>query len=69
VGYAALFPFGESGIDRVQNPGRGNCVHLTVVGQLSGIRDKYGHELAFPAAFRLSRAGQPKGVIKIGATS
>jgi len=39
------------------------------VGQLSGIRDKYGHQLAFPAAFRLSRAGQPKGILKIGAKS
>jgi hypothetical protein len=36
------------------------------IGQLSGIRDKYGNELVFPAAFRLSRAGRPKGIIKIG---
>lgn len=37
------------------------------VGQLSGIRDRYGHELEFPAAFRQSRqSGKPKGIIKIG---
>ena len=36
------------------------------VGQLSGIRDKYGHELEFPAAFRQSRRdGQPKGIVKV----
>ncbi len=36
-------------------------------GQLSGIRDKYGHELEFPSAFRQSRRdGKPKGIIKIG---
>lgn len=36
-------------------------------GQLSGIRDKYGHELEFPSAFRQSRRdGQPRGIIKIG---
>lgn len=36
------------------------------VGQLSGIRDKYGNELEFPSAFRLSRRnGQPRGIIKI----
>jgi hypothetical protein len=35
------------------------------VGQLSGIRDRYGHELEFPAAFRLSRGGEPKGIVKI----
>jgi hypothetical protein len=36
-------------------------------GQLSGIRDKYGNELEFPAAFRRSRAnGKPKGIIKTG---
>jgi len=37
------------------------------VGQLSGIRDRYGHELEFPSAFRQSRRdGKPRGIIKIG---
>jgi hypothetical protein len=36
-------------------------------GQGSGIRDRFGHELEFPAAFRLSRQNDlPKGIIKIG---
>ncbi len=36
------------------------------VGQFSGIRDKYGNDLEFPSAFRLSRRdGQPRGIIKI----
>jgi hypothetical protein len=36
-------------------------------GQLSGIRDRFGNELEFPAAFRLSRrTGSPRGVVKIG---
>lgn len=35
------------------------------VGQLSGILDPHGNELEFPAAFRLSRRGIPKGIIKI----
>ncbi len=35
------------------------------VGQLSGIRGKYGHELEFPSAFRLTRTGIPKGILKI----
>lgn len=35
-------------------------------GQKSGIRDQYGNELEFPAAFRKSRHGDvPKGIIKI----
>jgi hypothetical protein len=35
-------------------------------GQLSGIRDKYGNELEFPSAFRLSRRdGRPRGIVKI----
>lgn len=39
-------------------------------GQLCGIRDKYGHELEFPSAFRQSRRdGQPRGIIKIGRTT
>ncbi|MCE9554051.1 MAG: hypothetical protein K8T91_11840 [Planctomycetes bacterium] len=37
------------------------------VGQLSGIRDRYGNELEFPSAFRQSRRdGQPRGIVKIG---
>lgn len=36
------------------------------VGQLSGIRDRYGHELEFPSAFRQSRRdGRPKGIVRI----
>jgi hypothetical protein len=36
------------------------------VGQPSGIRDKHGHELMFPAAFRLSRSdGKLKGIVKL----
>ena len=36
------------------------------VGQLSGIRDRYGNELEFPSAFRMSRRnGQPRGIVKI----
>lgn len=35
------------------------------VGQSSGIRDRFGNELDFPAAFRLSRDGVPKGIIKV----
>jgi hypothetical protein len=36
------------------------------VGQLCGIRDQFGHELEFPAAFRQSRRnGKPKGIVKI----
>lgn len=35
-------------------------------GQLSGIQDKYGNDLEFPAAFRQQRvAGEQKGIIKI----
>lgn len=34
-------------------------------GQTSGIRDPHGNLLDFPAAFRLSRSGIPKGIIKI----
>lgn len=37
-----------------------------VPGLPSGIRDKHGYELEFPAAFRQSRRdGQPRGIIKI----
>jgi hypothetical protein len=36
------------------------------VGQLTGIRDQYGNELQFPAAFRISRrAYQPKGIVQL----
>jgi hypothetical protein len=36
-------------------------------GQPSGIRDRYGHELEFPAAFRRRRGdGRPRGIVKIG---
>ena len=36
-------------------------------GQLCGIRDRFGHELEFPSAFRQSsRDGRPKGIVKIG---
>ncbi len=34
-------------------------------GLPSGILDRYGNNLEFPAAFRLSRQGIPKGIIKI----
>ena len=35
-------------------------------GQLSGIVDKFGNELEFPSAFRLSRRdGVPRGIVKI----
>jgi hypothetical protein len=36
------------------------------VGQLTGIRDEFGNELQFPAAFRLSRRSyQPKGIVQL----
>jgi hypothetical protein len=39
------------------------------VGQLSGIRDRFGNELEFPSAFRQSRRdGNPRGIVKIGAS-
>lgn len=34
-------------------------------GQASGITDTFGNQLQFPAAFRLSREGTPRGIIKI----
>lgn len=35
-------------------------------GLSSGIKDKYGNELEFPAAFRISRENnEPKGIIKL----
>ena len=40
--------------------------HVPGLGFGSGIRDKYGHELEFPSAFRQSRRdGRPRGIIKI----
>ena len=44
------------------------CVELYPhYGQPCGIRDKYGHELEFPSAFRQSRCDcKPKGIVKIG---
>lgn len=40
--------------------------HIPGSGLGSGIRDKYGHELEFPAAFRQSRRdGKPRGIVKI----
>jgi hypothetical protein len=39
--------------------------HLPGLG--SGIRDKYGHELDFPSAFRqCRRTNKPRGIVKIG---
>lgn len=38
-------------------------------GQPSSIKDRFGHDLEFPSAFRLSRrSGAPRGIVKIGAT-
>jgi uncharacterized protein DUF6932 len=34
-------------------------------GQGTGICDRFGNELQFPAAFRLSRSGHPKGIVKL----
>lgn len=34
-------------------------------GQDTGIVDRFGNELTFPAAFRLSRTGEPKGIVKL----
>ncbi len=40
--------------------------HLPGLGFGSGIRDRHGHELEFPAAFRQSRRdGKPRGIVKI----
>ena len=40
--------------------------HVAGLGFGSGIRDKYGHELEFPSAFRQSRRdGRPRGIVKI----
>ena len=41
--------------------------HVPGLGFGSGIRDKYGHELEFPSAFRQSRRdGKPRGIVRIG---
>ena len=40
--------------------------HIPGLGIGSGIRDKFGHELEFPSAFRQSRRdGKPRGIVKI----
>ena len=40
--------------------------HVPGLGMGSGIRDKYGNELEFPAAFRQCRRnGKPRGIVKI----
>lgn len=40
--------------------------HVPGLGIGSGIRDKFGHELEFPSAFRQSRRdGRPRGIVKI----
>ena len=40
--------------------------HVPGLGIGSGIRDKHGHELEFPSAFRQSRRdGKPRGIVKI----
>jgi hypothetical protein len=40
--------------------------HVPGLGLGSGIRDKFGHELEFPSAFRQSRRdGKPRGIVKI----
>lgn len=40
--------------------------HVPGLGIGSGIRDKHGHELEFPSAFRQSRRdGTPRGIVKI----
>jgi hypothetical protein len=40
--------------------------HVPGLGFGCGIRDKHGHELEFPSAFRQSRLdGKPRGIVKI----
>ncbi len=34
-------------------------------GQPSGLRDAWGYELEFPSAFRLSRSGKPRGIVRL----
>ncbi len=40
--------------------------HVPGLGLGSGIRDRHGHELEFPSAFRQSRRdGTPRGIVKV----
>jgi len=40
--------------------------HVPGMGWGCGIRDKFGHEMEFPSAFRQCRRnGEPKGIVKI----
>ena len=40
--------------------------HVPALGGGCGIRDRHGHELEFPAAFRQSRRdGSPRGIVKL----
>lgn len=40
--------------------------HIPGLGLGSGIRDKHGHEVGFPAAFRQSRRdGTPRRIVRI----
>jgi hypothetical protein len=40
--------------------------HVPGLGIGCGIRDKHGHELEFPSAFRQSRlGGKPRGIVRI----
>jgi Family of unknown function (DUF6932) len=40
--------------------------HVPGLGFGSGIRDKYGHDLEFPSAFRISRRNnKPRGIVKL----
>ncbi len=40
--------------------------HVPGLGIGTGIRDRYGHELEFPSAFRQSRRdGTPRGIVKL----
>ena len=60
--------------DRLPVPGHGWKLPMWVdyrvelyphFGQETGIVDRFGNELTFPAAFRLSRTGEPKGIVKL----
>ena len=39
--------------------------HMIDAPQPCGIRDRHGNELEFPAAFRLSRGDQPRGIVQL----
>jgi len=53
----------EVGIEEIYLDGSFVYPHF---GQLSGIRDRHGHDLMFPAAFRLQRnTDAPKGIIQV----